>query len=123
MSKITNHIIQQRENNSDREINYKIEARLSYSPKCVDCEWYYFTDDICKVRTDENPYPIYPQCNNFNQRNDDYCSNCGKPYQENIDEDIVESDGTEEFWGAMVQRPDVLVGFVCSECGKYNEFT
>lgn len=122
MSKTSTAYINQQNEKADRIIDFEHEARLNYSPKCVDCEWFDFTDDICEMGTDETSYPIYPLCNHFKQRQDDYCDNCGKLYQENVDEDIVESDGTEEFWGAIVSRPDVLVGFVCSECGQYNEF-
>src|SRR5574343_48668 len=62
----TEYIIQQREK-ADRIIDFEHEARLNYSPACVDCEWFDFTDDICEMGTDETPYPIYPLCNHFKQ--------------------------------------------------------
>lgn len=98
------------------------DFRVDYSPKCIHCDNYDYTNDYCESQTDDESELTYPTCNQFIQRTDDYCDSCGKPYQENIDEDITESDGYEEFWGARVSRPDILVGFVCNDCGETNEF-
>jgi transcription elongation factor Elf1 len=100
----------------------KLDYRLDYSPKCIHCNHYCYELDDCDLQTEDDPYLEHPACNQFSQRTDDYCDSCGKPYQENIDEDITESDGYEEFWGARVSRPDVLVGFVCNDCGETNLF-
>ena len=99
----------------------KPEYRVDYSPKCIHCNNYDYSDDYCEAQTDDDPELTYPACNQFSQRQDDYCTSCGKPYDESIDEPVTEPDGSEEFWGARVMRPDVVVGFICDDCGEYNE--
>ena len=53
-------------------------------------------------------------------KEEDVCSECGATFTS--DNYITEPDGTEEYWGAIVQRPDIVVGYVCPECGHEGKF-
>jgi len=93
--------------------------RLDYSPKCLDCSNYDYDSDSCFWEDEsDSPTPTYPSCNNFSQRDDLYCPSCGRPVDEYNDETIDEPDGYEEFWGARVQRPYIIVAFICANCNE-----
>ena len=96
------------------------DYRIDYSNNCIHCSNYDYQSDDCDLQDEEHPILTYPSCKQFKQRSDDYCSSCGKPYNEKEDEVITEPDGYEEFWGSRVARPDAVVGFVCNECGEFN---
>ena len=99
----------------------KMDYRLDYSPDCLHCMHYDYESDSCFWETDDEPLPTYPSCNKFSQRQDIYCQGCGKPFDELKDETFSESDGYEEYWGAMVARPEIIVGFRCDVCRNYND--
>lgn len=91
--------------------------RLDYSPKCLHCSNYDYDSDSC-FWEDEDTKQTYPSCNEFSQRDDLYCPSCGRPVDESNDETIDEPDGYEEFWGARVKRPDIIVAFICANCNE-----
>ena len=51
---------------------------------------------------------------------DDKCSECGTVITQ--EDYLTEPDGMVEYWGAMVPMPDVVVGYVCRNCGHKGEF-
>ena len=70
---------------------------------------------------------IYPEDPNY----DDYkgifdkCEHCGVLVNFDLldDEDVItDKDGYENFWGFKVERPHVVIGFICPECGGRNMF-
>lgn len=104
----------------ERENRKQYGYRTDFSPKCMNCEWYEFNEDFC-INEEDDQTLAYPSCDLFKQRTDIYCNTCGKPYEEGIDEDIMERGDVSEFWGAMVQHPDNFIGYICAFCGEEIE--
>lgn len=56
----------------------------------------------------------------MSRHEDDICEECGAEFDSKAY--ISEPDGCEEYWGAIVSRPEVVTGYECPECGHKGNF-